>query len=408
MGLTVLRNARVFDGSRAEPAEDQDILIEGDTIREVSGSRIACQAAEVIDLEGAFVMPGLIDAHVHVTDWGASPAELAHQPASYTTLRAARNLERMLQRGFTTVRDACGADFGLAAAVDQGLIEAPRLYYVGRALSPTGGHGDFRARGDDTDACGCADRGLSVVVDGEAACRRAARNELRKGAHAIKIMASGGVASPNDPIANLQFSAAEVRAIVEEASFQGRYVMAHAYTAEAIRRCLEFGVRSIEHANLIDRKTAELATTRGAFVVPTLVTYTAMHERGAEIGLPQYSTTKLRDVRDAGLGSLEHLHAAGTRTGFGTDLFGPLHSEQSRELLIRAEVDSRVDVLRSATSVNAQLLDMAGKLGCIQAGAFADLLVVDGNPLADLNVLQGQGEHLRYIMRAGKFIKRPS
>lgn len=408
MGQTVFRNARVFDGVRAEPAEGQDILIEGETIREVSGSRIASRTAKVIDLQGAFLMPGLIDAHVHVTDWGASPAELTHQPASYTALRAARNLKRMLQRGFTTVRDACGADFGLAAAVDQGLIEAPRLFYVGRALSATGGHGDFRARGDDTDACGCADRGLSVVVDGEAACRRAARNELRKGAHAIKIMASGGVASPTDPIANLQFSETELRAIVEEASFQGKYVMAHAYTAEAIRRCLEFGVRSIEHANLIDRQTAELATGMGAFIVPTLVTYAAMHERGAEIGLPQYSIDKLRDVRDAGLQSLEHLKAAGTRTGFGTDLFGALQSEQSRELLIRAEVELSVDVLRSATSVNAELLGMAGKLGCIQPGAFADILVVDGDPISDLNVLQGQGEQIRYIVRGGEFIRRPS
>jgi imidazolonepropionase-like amidohydrolase len=185
-------------------------------------------------------------------------------------------------------------------------------------------------------------------------------------------------------------------------------VMAHAYTAEAIRRCLEFGVHSIEHGNLIDRPTAELAARKGAFVVPTLVTYAAMHERGAEIGLPQYSIDKLADVRNAGLASLEHLKAAGTRTGFGTDLFGALHAEQSRELLIRAEVDSRVDVLRSATTINAELLGMAGKLGCIQPGAYADLLVVDGNPLEDLDVLQGAGEHIRCIVRGGQFVKRPS
>jgi len=406
MAQTLFRNARVFDGSRAELADGQDVLVEGDVIREVADSRLKAGSAEVIDLHGAVLMPGLIDAHVHVTDWGASPAELARQPASYTALRAARNLRRMLHRGFTTVRDACGADFGLAAAVDEGLIESPRLFYVGRALSATGGHGDFRARGDDSDACSCADRGLSVVVDGEAECRRAARDELRKGAHAIKIMASGGVASPNDPIANLQFSEAEVRAIVEEASFQGRYVMAHAYTAEAIRRCLEFGVRSIEHGNLIDRATAELAARQGAFVVPTLVTYAAMHERGAAIGLPQYSIDKLGDVRDAGLASLEHLMAAGTRTGFGTDLFGALQSEQSRELLIRAEVDSRADVLRSATSVNAELLGMAGKLGCIRPGALADLLVVDGNPLEDLRLLQAPGTGIRCIVRGGQFVKR--
>ena len=408
MGLTLLRNALVFDGEHAEPADGRDILFDDDVIREVSDARITARSAEVIDLEGAFVMPGLIDAHVHVTDWGASPAELTHQPASYTALRAARKLKCMLYRGFTTVRDACGADFGLAAAVDEGLIDAPRLYFVGKALSATGGHGDFRARGDDADACGCADRGLSVVVDGEAACRRAARDELRKGAHAVKIMASGGVASPTDPIAALQFSEAEIRAIVEEASFRGAYVMAHAYTAEAIRRCLEFGVRSIEHGNLIDRPAAELAAQKGAFVVPTLVTYAAMHERGAAIGLPQYSIDKLRDVRKAGLESLGHLKAAGTRIGFGTDLFGTLHSEQSREFLIRAQAEPHIDVLRSATSVNAQLLGMAGKLGCIRPGAFADMLVLDGNPLVDLQVLQDQGRHIRHILRGGQFVKRSS
>jgi len=404
---TLLRNARIFDGFNDDIADGQDLLIEGDIIREISDTPIASGSAEVIDLKGAFVMPGLIDAHVHVTDWGASPAELAHQPASYTALRAARNMKQMLLRGFTTVRDACGADFGLAAAVEEGLVQSPRLYYVGKALSTTGGHGDFRARGDDSASCGCADRGLSVVVDGEAACRQAARNELRKGAHAVKIMASGGVASPTDPINNLQFSEAEVRAIVEEAAFQGRYVMAHAYTAEAIRRCLEFGVRSIEHANLIDRETAEFATARGAYVVPTLITYAAMHERGAEIGLPKHSIAKMHDVREAGLQSLEYLKAARTRTGFGTDLFGALQTDQSRELLIRAEIDSRVDVLRSATSVNAELLGMAGKIGCIRPGAFADILIVAGNPVEDLNVLQGQGERIIYIVKGGQFIKRP-
>lgn len=405
----LLENATVFDGINAELAEDQHILIDGERIREVSSQPIHAQSAEKIDLHGLTTIPGLIDAHVHVTDWGSSPAELPLVPSSLTALRAAKNLKSMLMRGFTTVRDACGADFGLAAAVEQGLIEAPRLFFVGKALSPTGGHGDFRVPGDDRrqDPCNCADRGLSVIVDGEPEVRRAARNELRKGAHAIKIMASGGVASPTDPIANLQFSEGEIRAVVEEASFWSAYVMAHAYTVEAIQRCLEFGVRSIEHANLIDLETAKTARLKDAFVVPTLVTYAAMRERGAEIGLPEYSMAKLRDVSDAGLESLEHLAAAGTKTGLGTDLFGALQDEQTRELLIRAEVNANVDVLRSATSVNAELLGMSGELGCIQPGAYADLLIVKGNPLDDLGLLQEQGRHIAYIIKGGRLVKRP-
>ncbi|MDX1482752.1 MAG: amidohydrolase family protein, partial [Woeseiaceae bacterium] len=217
MPSLILQNANVFDGESEELLESHHVLIEDDRIREVSEKPITSSGAEKLDVKGAVVMPGLIDAHVHAMDWGASPAELETSPASYTALRAAQNLRRMLHRGFTTVRDACGADFGLAAAVNEGLIESPRLFFVGRALSATGGHGDFRARGDDRyeDVCGCADRGLSLIVDGEPAVRRAARNELRKGAHAVKIMASGGVASPSDPIGNLLFSEAEIRAIVE-------------------------------------------------------------------------------------------------------------------------------------------------------------------------------------------------
>ena len=403
MNNLVIENAAVFDGYSDELLDGQHLLIENGAISEISDTVIRTSTARRIDAEGATVMPGLIDAHVHVTDWGASPAELRNTPSSLTTLRAAHNLRNMLHRGFTTVRDACGADFGLAAAVEEGLIQSPRLYFVGRALSATGGHGDFRDRGDDSreEVCGCADRGLSIVVDGEPEVRRAARNELRKGAHAVKIMASGGVASPTDPIANLQFSEQEIRAIVEEARFWGRYVMAHAYTVDAIARCLDFGVRSIEHGNLIDSTTAKLAAELGAFVVPTLVTYQAMHERGRDIGIPKVSLEKLQDVRAAGLQSLEYLKAAGVKTGFGTDLFGDLQSEQSRELTIRAEVDSNIDVLRSATSVNAELLQMRGKLGCVKEGALADLLIVDGDPTKDLSILQQDGRYITHIFKAG-------
>lgn len=403
MALTIIENACVFDGFHDELSEGQNLVIENDIIREISSEPVKSLSGTRIDVKGGTVMPGLIDAHVHVNDWNASPAELVEKPSSLTTLHAARNLKKMLYRGFTTVRDACGADFGLAAAVDQGLIESPRLFFVGKALSATGGHGDFRNPGNDSmqNLCSCSERGLTQIVDGEPEVRRAARNELRKGAHAVKIMASGGVASPTDPISNLQFSQAEISAVVEEAEFWGRYVMAHAYTVEAIKRCLEFGVRSIEHGNLIDYETAKLANDSSAFVVPTLVTYQAMYERGADIGLPKHSIDKLDDVRDAGLRSLEHLKAAGTKTGFGTDLFGDLQSEQLRELIIRAEVDSNVDVLRSATSINAELLGMEGKLGCIKAGAFADLLVIDGNPLEDLMLLQKESQHITHIMKAG-------
>jgi len=235
--------------------------------------------------------------------------------------------------------------------------------------------------------------------------RRAAREELRKGATQIKIMASGGVSSPSDPIWNLQYSEEEIRAIVWEAQSWRTYVMAHAYTAEAISRCVEFGVRSIEHANLIDEPAAAACAAAGAYVVPTLVTYDALERFGPELGLPPVSIEKLKVVREAGVGSLEILKQAGVKIGFGTDLLGAMQQHQSGEFAIRREVLSPAEILRSATSVNAALLQAEGELGVVAPGALADLIVVDGDPLADLALLEGQGEKLPVIVKDGTVVK---
>ena len=273
--------------------------------------RSPAPGARVVDLAGRTLMPGLIDAHVHVIAVDAALARLAEQPMTLTSLQAARVMEGMLARGFTTVRDAGGADGGLAEAVAQGLVSGPRLFPSGQALSQTGGHGDLRPRTRSVVSCACCEygAGLARIADGVDECRRAARDELRKGATQIKIMASGGVASPYDPIWNLQYSDDEMRAIVEEARAWHTYVLAHAYTPEAIRRSIENGVRSIEHANLIDAPTAALVAAAGGFVVPTLVTYDALHRFGRDLGLAEASLGKLAEVREAGLRSLEVLAA---------------------------------------------------------------------------------------------------
>jgi imidazolonepropionase-like amidohydrolase len=408
MSQVIFANCAVLDGSRSERREDHHVLVENGRIREVSDRPLDSAAAETIDLEGRTLMPGLIDAHVHVVAVDPVLARLSEQPASLVTLQAAKVLEGMLQRGFTTIRDAGGADGGLAEAVEEGLVGGPRLFPSGRALSQTGGHGDLRPRTRSVVTCACCEEGagLARIADGVAECRRAARDELRKGATQIKIMASGGVASPYDPVWNLQYSEAEVRAIVEEARAWHTYVMAHAYSPEAIRRSIDFGVRSIEHANLIDRETAAHVAGAAAFVVPTLVTYDAMHRFGRELGFPEVSLQKLGDVREAGLRSLETLHAQGVRIGFGTDLLGPMHRHQSREFVIRAEAMRPFDIIRSATTVNAELLNRAGEIGVVAPGARADLIAVDGDPLADIGVLDGQGEHLSHIMKDGVFYKR--
>ena len=404
----IFANCAVLDGTRNERREDHHVLVEGGRIREVSDRRIASAAAETIDLGGSTLMPGLIDAHVHVLAVDAALARLSDRPVTLLTLQAAKVLEQMLQRGFTTIRDAAGADGGLAEAVEQGLVRGPRIFPSGSALTQTGGHGDVRPRTQSVVTCACCEGGinLSRIADGVTECRRAARDELRKGATQIKIMSSGGVASPYDPIWNLQYSEEEVRAIVEEAQAWHTYVMAHAYSPEAIRRSIDFGVRSIEHGNLIDRATAEHVAGADAFVVPTLATYDALHRDGRELGFTEANMAKLGEVREAGLHSLEILRAAGVKLGFGTDLLGPMHRYQSREFVIRAEAMAPVDIIRSATAVNAELLNRAGELGVITPGACADLIAIDGNPLSDISLLDGQGDHLTHIMKDGVFYKR--
>jgi imidazolonepropionase-like amidohydrolase len=291
MTIIIFANAAMLDVVSGERREGQHVVVEDDRIKEIADRPLGQTDARVIDLAGRTLMPGLIDAHVHVIAVDAALARLAEQPLTLTSLQAGRVMEGMLARGFTTVRDAGGADGGLAEAVSQGLIRGPRLFPSGQALSQTGGHGDLRPRTRSVVSCACCEygAGLARIADGVDECRRAARDELRKGATQIKIMASGGVASPYDPIWNLQYSDDEMRAIVEEARAWHTYVVAHAYTPEAIRRAIANGVRSIEHANLIDAPTAAAVAAADGFVVPTLVTYDALYRFGREFGVAETS-----------------------------------------------------------------------------------------------------------------------
>lgn len=403
MATIVFANAALLDGTSNERRDGHHVLVEDAVIKEVSDRPIISAGADTIDLAGRTLMPGLIDAHVHVIAVDAALARLAERPLTLTSLQAGRVMESMLARGFTTVRDAGGADGGLAEAVEQGLVRGPRLFPSGQALSQTGGHGDLRPRTRSVASCACCEygAGLARIADGVDECRRAARDELRKGATQIKIMASGGVASPYDPIWNLQYSDDEMRAIVEEARSWHTYVLAHAYTPAAIRRAVDNGVRSIEHANLIDAPTAAAVAEAGGFVVPTLVTYDALYRFGRDLGIAEVSIAKLADVREAGLRSLEILRQAGVKIGYGTDLLGAMHKYQSREFVLRAEAMAPFEVIRSATSVNAELLNRAAELGVVAPGARADLIAVDGDPLRDISLLDGQGEHLSVIMKDG-------
>lgn len=394
--------ANVLDPVAGALVAGQRVLVRGGEIAAIGPDLAAPEGAPVVDLGGRTLMPGLIDCHVHVNAHSADLGAIADDSPAYVAVKAAIELRAMLDRGFTTVRDPGGADFGIADAVAEGLIDGPRVFFGGKALSQTGGHVDMRPRGrsvsDDHQCC----PGLGIVCDGVDGVRKAAREQLRTGAFHVKIMLSGGVASPTDRVDSTQFSVEEIRAIVEEAEAANRYVAGHAYTARAINRGLKAGVRSIEHGNLLDESSVELFLERDAFLVPTLVTYRRMAVEGAEYGLPAESLAKNGLVLDAGLQALELAHRAGVNLCYGSDLLGGMRRHQLEEFAIRGAVIPAADVIRSATVTAARLLGEEGRIGQIVPGARADLLAVDGDPLADLAVLTDPEKHLKLVVQGGE------
>jgi imidazolonepropionase-like amidohydrolase len=397
-------NAAIVDGTSDRPKGGMSVLVADGRIAEVSPKAITSPSARNVDLKGKTLMPGLIDCHVHVTAALTNLGQNAMLPDSYVAHRSAEIMHGMLMRGFTTVRDVAGADIGLKMASDEGLISAPRLVICCKALSQTNGHSDFRGRFDTRDTS-FFERKLGMLgrlVDGVDACRKAAREEIKAGAEFIKVMANGGVASPTDPIAFLGFSRDELIAIVEEARNAQTYVSAHLYTDEAICRAVECGVLSVEHANLIEPATAKLMKQKGAWAVPTVIVYDALASEGASLGLPPDSVAKIETVRSGGMRSLEVLRDAGVMMGYGSDLIGThMHRLQSEEFLIRSKVMPAHEVISHATGNAAKICRMEGQIGAITPGAFADLIVVDGNPLKDLALLTGQGRHMPLIMKGG-------
>lgn len=404
MTILLLKNCSVFDGLTAEVQEGRTIIIENGVIREISGSDDYKGEARRLEVGGRFVMPGLIDAHFHSYGMELNPVLIDAVPPQLRGLHAKRILEGALQRGFTTIRDAAGGDLALATALRTGLIDGPRLFYPGLAVSQTGGHGDLRNPAH-YEACACAYCGaLATVADGPEEVRKVVRDQLRTGAHQIKLFVSGGVLSPTDPIWMNQLSQEEIRVAVEEAATRRVYVMAHAHTNEAVLRCVNNGVRSVEHATMLEASGAQAIADHGAFAVPTLSIIEAIRAAGASLGLPAVMIDKMREVGGQANRSVELLRQAKAKIGFGTDLLGQLMDQQSMEFRLRREVCTPLEILQSATSVNAELLQMGGKLGTVAPNAFADLLVVDGNPLADITLLE-RHESIRLIVRDGRICK---
>ena len=402
----LVRNATVFDSAAGRLRPGCQIIIEGERIAAVSEEALQVDdAARTIDAGGRVVLPGLIDAHVHVVASSHDLSGLALQPPSLVTAHSSQILRDMLMRGYTTVRDAAGADFGLQEAVARGLFEGPRLFIAGFPVSQTGGHADMRPKGvrQREFFCSCAGLGLiGAIADGVGEVRRAVREQVRNGANHIKIMAGGGIASPSDPLEGTQFSIEELRAACEEAEAANLYALAHAYSPRAVTRAVQAGVRSIEHGNLIDEATARVMKAHGAYLVPTLATYAALADEGQRLGWSAAMLDKLAKVHAQGVESLRIAKAEGVPIVFGTDLLGHMHRRQPEEFKLRLAAQTPVEILQGATIEAARLMRQEGQLGQLVPGALADLLVVDGDPTRDVSMLAEPERGIRLILQGGR------
>jgi len=405
MAVTILRNASVLDPEAGNLTPGQSVVVEGGRIADIGPGLTGPEDAVVLDVAGRTVMPGLIDAHTHPAIVDQDIFDMAEWPPTYVAARASHALAGMLARGFTSIRDVGAGEIGLARAVEEGYFTGPRLFYGGKQLSQTGGAGDWRAPSRRVYDDNYYTPAIGVICDGVPEVRRAVREEVRRGAHHIKVYLSGAVDSPSDRVDSTQFSIEELNAIVEEATAANIYVTGHAYTSRAINRGLECGVRCIEHGNLMDASSIPLFQKFGAFYVPTIVTYHALTDRARRGLVPADIEGKLKEVIDGAVGALEMAHKAGIPIVYGTDLFADMHDWQLQEFVIRSEVQPPADLIRSATSTAARLLCREGELGVVAPGALADLLVIDGNPLDDIRVLTTPEQTLKLIMKQGTVYK---
>ena len=404
MGVTVLRNASVLHPEAGELAEGQSVVIEGGRIADVGPGLSVPDDAVAFDVAGRTVMPGLIDAHTHPAVVDTELFDMAEWPPSTWRRRAGRALEGMLARGFTTIRDVGGGDFGLARAVEEGYFTGPRIRYGGKQLSQTGGAGDWRAPSRRVYDDNYYSRPSGSSATG---CRRSGGRSARK-CGAARITSRSISAARSTPRATRSLHPVLARGTARDrgGGHRGQHLRHGARVhLRAINRGLECGVRCIEHGNLMDSSSIPLFKQYGAFYVPTIVTYYTLARKSKAGELPADIAGKLQDVIHGAIGALEMAHTAGIPIVYGTDLFADMHDHQLQEFVIRSEVQPPADLIRSATSTAAELLRMVGQVGVVAPGAFADLLVVDGNPLEDIRVLTTPERTLKLIMKNGQIYK---
>jgi len=411
----LLTNLRLFDGRSLSLREGVRILVNGNRIAALPAASDSVEDAEVVDCGGRLAMPGLIDAHWHATLCGISELEAMTADIAYVHLVAAREAERTLLRGFTTVRDAGGPVFALKRAIDEGVTSGPRIYPSGAIISQTSGHGDFRLRhelprGTTTPLSYPESVGMSAIADGEAEVLRRVREQLMLGASQIKLAAGGGASSVYDPLESIQFTPRELESAVQAAADWGTYVMTHVYTSEGIQRAVRAGVRSIEHGQLANEEAVR--TMAGEGVWWSLQPF--LDDEDSNVKPDPRMRAKQIEVSKGTVRAYELAQKHKVRTAWGTDiLFSPKNlPHHGRQIAKLTRFYAPLELLRIVTGQNGELLRMSGErnpydapVGVIEPGALADILVADGDPTQNLDFLMNPSDHLRLVMKDGLVYK---
>jgi imidazolonepropionase-like amidohydrolase len=404
----VFEHATLLDCTGRDPRPDIRVVVEDSRIARIGAARASTlpRDARVIDCGGRTLMPGLLDAHVHLAAVEMTPAQEVALPPAVLALRIAREIETTLLAGFTTVRDAGGLDWGFKEAVRLGLIRGPRLLISGPFLSQTGGHGDWRPRSSRTPVA--VHPGLSsetLLADGPDEVRRAAREALRRGADQVKVMASGGAMSPSDELDHTQFSVEELAAAVDVSKAVGTYVLAHAYGPTAIQNCLKAGVRSVEHGNFMDEETADqMAEATDAFLVPTVITYEMIAAHGTGDGVSEDNLRKIKRGLTGAYDALGLAFEKGLRIASGSDLLGSMQPHKGREIALQARIMGSMNAIIAATRTNAELMRLDRDVGTVEEGKRADLIVVAADPVKDPEIFADAG-NIHLVALGGAVVK---